>query len=95
MGQSAEYDRGIKFFFRVIAGSGVPVKITDGNRITCVMLNEGPGPLRIGTPSGTLSSLGILLPSGTYHVDNYSDDDWWAIATTSSGTLSGYIVQGL
>ncbi len=94
---AAEEDRGIKVPFRVTAGTAVPVlAVPPASRLHAVLFNEGPSPLRIGTPSGTLSTLGMLLPSGTYFYDYYSDDDWWVQAVgASSGTVSGFLVEGL
>lgn len=95
MPASAEQFIGSKRFFKIVAGSVVPVNIKpDVPCIGVVMFNEGPSPVRIGNPSGTLNSNGsILLPSGVYFRDDYSDDAWWAISTTSSGTVSGYYVE--
>lgn len=85
---------GTKRFFRIVAGSGAPVQIKpDVACIGVVMFNEGPSPLRIGNPSGTVTSQGLLLPSGVLFQDEYSDDAWWAQSSTSSGTVSGYYVE--
>ncbi len=94
---SAEEDRGIKFHFRVSAGTGAPaLACPPATRLFARFFNEGPSPVRIGTPSGTLSTIGMLLPSGAYLEDSYSDDDWWIQAVgASSGTVSGYLVEGL
>ena len=92
---SAEDERGIKFHFRATAGTGAPaLACPPANRLFVRFFNEGPSPLRIGTPSGTVSTLGILLPSGAVLEDSYSDDDWWILAVgASSGTVSGYLVE--
>lgn len=92
---SAEEKLGFKFFLRAVAGSGAPVLVVPPvGRLGLVLFNEGPSPVRLGTPSGTVSSRGILLPSGMYFTDNLSDDDWWAQSAVSSGTISGFYVEG-
>lgn len=96
---AGEEDRGVKFFFRATALTSAPVlAVAPATRIHCVMFNEGPSPLRIGSSyiSGSLSTLGMLLPSGATFYDYYSDDDWWIQAVgAASGTVSGFIVEGL
>ena len=94
---SAESDRGIRFHFRVTAGTSVPVlACPPAYRLFVRFFNEGPSPVRIGSPSGTLATLGTYLPSGTFLEDAYSDDEWWIQAITAgSGTVSGYLVEGL
>jgi hypothetical protein len=94
---AGEEDKGIRFHFRVTAGTSTPVlAIPPATRLHAVMFNEGPSPVRISTPSGTVSSIGMLLPSGTYFYDYFSDDDWWVQAVgAASGTVSGFLVEGL
>ncbi len=94
---AAEEDKGFKVFQRATAGTGAPAFLCPpANRLHAVFFNEGPSPVRMGTPSGTVSTQGILLPSGQYFYDYYSDDDWWIQAVgASSGTVSGFIVEGL
>lgn len=94
---SAEGDRGVKFHFRVTAGTSVPVlAVPPATRLFARLFNEGPSPVRVGTPSGTVSTIGTYLPSGTYLEDYYSDDDWWVQAIgAGSGTVSGFLVEGL
>lgn len=92
---SAENERGVKFHFRVTAGVSAPVlACPPANRLFVRFFNEGPSPVRIGSPSGSVASFGVYLPSGSYLEDAYSDDDWWAQAITAgSGTISGYLVE--
>lgn len=94
---AGEDDRGVKFHFRVTPGTGAPVLVCPGaNRLHAAFFNEGPSPVRIGTPSGTVATIGMLLPSGSYFYDYFSDDDWWGVAVgASSGTISGFLVEGL
>lgn len=92
----AEEDRGFRVHFRVTAGTGAPVlAVPPATRLFARLFNEGPSPVRVGL-TGTVASQGTYLPSGTYLEDAYSDDDWWVQAVgASSGTVSGYIVEGL
>lgn len=85
--------RGFKVHFRVTAGTGAPVLVCDGNRLQAYLFNEGPSPVRVGQ-TGSVSSIGTLLPSGASLTDNYSDDQWWFQAVgAASGSISGFIVQ--
>jgi hypothetical protein len=36
--------------------------------------------------------LGILVPGNAGYSDNYSMDEYWAVAASGSGTVSGFIV---
>lgn len=93
---AAEEDRGVKFFFRVVVDATPRLICPPASRLHCVIQNEGPSPIRIGTPSGTLPNLGFLMPSGAVLYDYFSDDDWWGVvASGSSGTVSGFLVEGL
>ncbi len=94
---AAEEDKGVKFFVKAIAGTSVPVFLCPpASRLHAMFFNEGPSPVRLGTPSGSVSAQGILLPSGQYFFDYYSDDDWWVQAVgAGSGTVAGFFVEGL
>jgi hypothetical protein len=94
---AGEEDKGVKFHFRATAGTSAPALVCPpASRLHAVFFNEGPSPVRMGTPSGTVSTIGMLLPSGTYFYDYFSDDDWWIQAVgASSGTVSGFLVEGL
>jgi len=77
--------------FRFIVPSVYPVLIVhDGEKKEVIIVNEGAS-LRIGH-SGSIATAGMYFPTGGYHKDTYSMDGWWAIALSSSGSLSGYIV---
>lgn len=86
---------GFKENFRYWLSSGTPFQLAGGNRSSLVILNEGGPQIRIGNVTGTpLATRGMLLPSGTMFVDNYSDDDWWAFNLgNGSGSVSGFIVR--
>ncbi len=94
---AAEEDKGFKVFLKAIAGTTTPVLLCPpATRLHALFFNEGPSPVRLGTPSGTVASQGILLPSGQYFYDYYSDDDWWMQAVgASSGTVTGFMVEGI
>ena len=77
--------------FRFVVPSVYPVLIVhSGAKNKVVIVNEGAS-LRIGH-SGSIASAGMYFPTGGYHEDTYSMDGWWAIAPTSSGSVSGYVV---
>ena len=75
--------------FRKVVGT-VPVLIAStGGRWALVMQNEGPADVYVGM-SGLTVSNGMLLASANSLADNYSKDNWWAVAASSSGTVSGF-----
>lgn len=79
--------------FKLVTSSGTPVYLGGGDRISIYIFNEGPDNVRLCNSSGTVYTLGVLLPSGTWLTDPFSDDSYWAGATSSSGTVSGFIVR--
>lgn len=83
---------GYREHFQITLASGTPKYIGGGNRDAIYIFNEGGPNIRIGNPSGTLATLGTLLPSGTGILDAFSDDPWWAFATATC-TVSGFIVR--
>jgi len=86
---------GFKTFFpRFAAVPGTMFLIApDGDRDAVVFVNEGPGTVYFGQ-TGTPTANWMALPAGQGFADNYSKDNWWAMALTSSGTVSGFIVHG-
>jgi hypothetical protein len=77
-------------FSRVV--SQTPVLLAqEGGRHAFVMTNIGSADVRVGF-SGSLSTLGILVPGNAGYSDNYSMDEYWAVAASGSGTVSGFIV---
>lgn len=77
--------------FKFIVPSAYPVLIVgEGSRHTLFIVNEGADGTRIGA-SGTITD-GMYMATKTTHEDAYSQDEWWAIAPSSSGSVSGYIV---
>ena len=79
--------------FRRIVG-GTPILIClPGARDAFVVVNETANvDIYLGY-SGSISTLGMTLPGEQLFEDDYSQDEWWAYAPTSSGTLSGYIAR--
>lgn len=75
-------------FKKVIATTPVLI-VSDSGRWAVVMQNEGPADLYIGS-SGLTTANGMLLANAGSFSDNYSRDNWWAVAASSSGTLSGF-----
>lgn len=77
-------------FSKIVAQTPV-LLVGAGGRHAVVFSNVGGADIRIG-PSGSLSSIGMIIPAGQGFTDNYSVDDWWAVASSSSGTVSGFTV---
>ena len=82
-----------QFFTRFAADSTMRLIVGDGDRDKVFFLNEGPATVYCGK-TGTPTTDWMALPSGQSHNDQYSNDNWWVYAPSSSGTISGYIVQG-
>ena len=78
--------------FRFIVPSAYPVLIIhSGPRKKAVIVNEGADATRIGF-SGSIATEGMYMEAKKSHIDTYSMDEWWVIAPSSSGSVSGYIV---
>jgi hypothetical protein len=84
---------GHRIHFRKINPATSPFLIVGaGVRQTILIVNEdSTNAIRVGA-SGTVSTLGTLIPAGQSLADNYSQDEYWAYAPSSSGTVSGFIV---
>lgn len=83
--------QGQRVHFSKLVAQVSTLLVGQGNRHAVVFTNTGGADVRIG-PSGSLSSLGMVLPAGQGFTDNYSTDEWWAVAASSSGTVSGFSV---
>lgn len=84
---------GHRIHFKKIVPSAAPVLLVgQGSRHAVLIVNEGTQAVRLGM-SGTVSTIGLYLDGGKSLSDNYSMDDYWAQATASSGTISGFIVE--
>ena len=82
-----------QFFPRFAANATMHLIVGDGDRDAVVFVNSGPEAVycgKTGTPVGNW----MELPSGQGFSDTYSKDNWWAYTPSSSGTISGFIVQG-
>jgi hypothetical protein len=78
--------------FKFVVPSAYPVLIAgEGSRYTVIIVNEGADATRIG-PSGSLATEGMYMEAKSVHEDIWSMDEWWAIAPSSSGSVSGYII---
>jgi len=77
--------------FKFVVPSAYPVLIVGaGSRHTLFIVNEGADATRIGF-SGTIAD-GMYMATKSVHEDLFSQDEWWAIAPSASGSISGYIV---
>lgn len=86
--------QGTKHFFPRFAVQTTMMQIVaDGDRDAVVFVNGGPASVYAGK-TGTPIANWMELPSGQGFTDNYSKDNWWVYAPSSSGTVSGFIVQG-
>ena len=81
-----------RLHFKLIVPSAYPVLIhPEVIRDMIVIINETTQVVRIGQ-SGTVSSHGMYLPQNVLFEDKYSMDEYWAIATATSGSISGFVV---
>lgn len=84
---------GHRIHFRVVRPTTTPFLIVGaGARQTILIVNEdSTNAIRVGE-SGTVATLGTLIPASQSLADNYSQDAYWGYAPSSSGTVSGFIV---
>lgn len=81
-----------RYHFQKVVPSAYPVLLhPDVVRDAILIINEGTQAVRVGH-SGTVSSIGAYLAGGATLADNYSMDEYWAIATSSSGAVSGFVI---
>lgn len=76
--------------FVVIATATPKLIVGAGNRNALVFTTDAA--IRVGMSSGTLSTEGMIVPANQGFTDNYSTDEWWVIASSGSGTVSGFTV---
>jgi len=80
---------GHRIHFKKTVPSAYPVLLVGrGVKEAVVFVNEGTQAIRLGF-SGTVSTNGLYLDGGKSFADNYSLDEYWGQATSSSGTVSG------
>jgi hypothetical protein len=80
-----------RLHFNLIVPSAYPVLIhPEVIRDMIVMINETSQALRVGH-SGTVATLGMYLPQNVLFEDKYTMDEYWAIAISTSGSISGYV----
>lgn len=83
---------GRRVHFSIIATSTPKLIVGPGNRHALVFSNESSSvAMRIGH-SGTVGTLGLYIPANQGFTDNYSSDEYWVVAASSSGTVSGFLV---
>jgi len=82
-----------QFFPRFVADATMRPIVGDGSRDAVVFVNGGPGTIYCGM-TGVPQANWMEVQSGQSFSDNYSWDNWWCYAPSSSGTVSGFIVQG-
>jgi hypothetical protein len=82
---------GNRIHFRKIFTT-TPVLLAPGaERNQIVFVNETASAVRVGL-SGTVATLGMYLGSGVLFTDDYTRDEWWAVTSSGSGTISGFVV---
>lgn len=80
---------GRRIHFNIIATSTPKLLVGAGSRHAIVITTDVA--VRIGY-SGTVASAGLLIPADQGFTDNYTADDYWVIAPSSSGTVTGFVV---
>lgn len=80
---------GKRMHFNIVATSTPKLLVGAGGRHAVVITTDAA--IRIGH-SGTVATLGLLIPANQGFTDNYTTDDWWVVAPTSSGTVTGFVV---
>lgn len=80
---------GRRIHFNVIATQTPKLLVGAGGRQALVLSTNAA--VIIGH-SGSIATLGITIPANQGFVDNYSTDEWWVYAASSSGTVGGFIV---
>lgn len=86
-----EATTGKRNHFQVLATTTPKLVVGAGSRQCVVIYNNSSGNMYIGL-SGSLLTLGMVLPSNTPYTDMFSSDEWWAVTSSGSGTVSGYTV---
>lgn len=82
---------GERIHFRKVFTTTPVLLALGGERSAIVIVNESNSAIRIGH-SGTVSTLGLYVPSENSFSDNYSKDEYWGWVASGSGTVSGFIV---
>lgn len=81
---------GRRSHFNIIATATPKLLVGAGSRHAIVITTNAA--VRIGH-SGTVATLGLLIPADQGFTDNYTSDEWWVVAPSSSGTVTGFIVR--
>jgi hypothetical protein len=85
-----EATNGKRIPFSVLATTTPKLLYGVGSRQYLCIYNNTSGNIQIGS-SGTMSN-GLIVPTNTAFHDLFSSDEWWVIASSGSGTVSGFAV---
>ena len=83
---------GSRVHFRKVLTSTITKLVGEGTRQAVVFVNESASGIYLGH-SGTVTTLGLYIPTLTSLADNYSRDEYWGYVSSGSGTVSGFIIQ--
>lgn len=75
--------------FAVIATQTPKLIVGEGARWAFTMSTDAA--VRIGA-SGSIATMGMIIPANNGFTDNYSYAEYWVYAPTSSGTVTGFIL---
>ena len=82
---------GIRHHFKLVVGPTPLLIVAQGVREAVVFVNEGPAAVYCGK-TGVATGTWMYLPVDQGFTDNYSQDEWYVRALSSSGTVSGWYV---
>lgn len=82
---------GVRLHFSVVATTTPKLLVDAMSRHCVVICNNTSGNIRVGY-SGTVSTLGTLIPTAQVFHDLFSSDEWWVVTESGTGTVSGYAV---
>lgn len=77
--------------FSVLATTTPKLLYGVGSRQYLCIFNNTSANILIGS-SGTVASLGTIIPTNTAFHDLFSSDEWWVVTQSGSGTVSGFSV---
>lgn len=79
--------------YRRIVGTTPVLLTTGGGRWAFVVYNEGATDVYVGSSGLTTSANSMLLTTGKSIADDLTNDNWWAVTASGSGTVSGFEVE--
>lgn len=77
--------------FSVLATTTPKLLVDAGSRQALLIYNNTAGNILVGA-TGTVGTLGTVIPTNTAFWDLFSSDAWWVVTSSSSGTVSGFMV---